>query len=349
MRVAYALAGMLLLGALLPAPASAVVPTAELNDLLWCVDQTSQTLRAIVHQWAGAVARTWDENYRNVKCKLHQRPPISISSDPTTTDPATLQAQYGIVRGTGTPSNPYVIENWEIAGSDVAHLYAAGVQQSTPSAPEYMTLYGAGIFFGNVQKHYLVNKVYVHGFNCALYEATSATPAPLQSNCRSFPQNGLAGILLDPSGGGSNIRIENSLVIDNTNGIKIRNWGGPWGFDGNIRIVNNDIHAEWIGVYADMCTWCAEERVDIIGNRIYGPQGPNTYGGGSPSTTHGIFMTGHVVVEEITGNRIKGQTVGAAFFGTRPYGHSNVVCAHGQNWYQTHDQGVGWWWDCWSP
>lgn len=346
MRVASMIAVTLLLSAVVPMHAGAVVPTAEVNDLLWCVDQSSQTLRGIVHQFAGAIAQTWDENYRSLKCKLHQRPGISITSDPTTTDPALLSAWYGIVRGTGTPSDPYVIENWEIAGSDTFQLYAAGSQQSTPSTPEQRLLYGSGIHFGNVQKYYLVNKVYVHGFNCALYEQTAGT---LYGSCGSNPQNSAAGITITPDAGGSNIRIENSLIIDNTNGIKIRNWGGPADFAGNIRIVNNDIHAEWIGVFADMCTWCTEQRVDVIGNRIYGPQGPNTFGGGSPSTTHGIFFTGHVVVEEITGNRIMGQTVGAAFFGTRPYGHSNVVCAHGQSWYQTHAQGVGWWWDCTSP
>lgn len=208
----------LILAASLPA-AEAVLPTREINDVLWCVDQTSRTVQDSVRTYAAWLAATYDANYRAIKCKLHQRPPIVIDGSQLGT---VYGPQVGIVRGTGTGSDPYVIENWEIAGSDSFTVYPASSNPTTtPTVPEYNLAYTRGILIKETTKHFVIKKVYVHGFGCA--------------SC--------SGITLDRA---PNVRIEDVVLLNNRVGI----WSGQILFGGP-SITGSTILGGSIGIHTD--------------------------------------------------------------------------------------------------
>jgi hypothetical protein len=151
--------------------AAAAPPFDEINDVLWCVDQTSQAARNVFQQYAASFIGTYDSNYRALKCKLHQHAPIVIDGDSidwqnAQGNPATLQALYGIVRGTGTAWDPYVIQNWEFPGSDQFRVYTSpGGYTPTPVVPEYDTTHNSAITIMDTDQHFVIDRVYAHGWS----------------------------------------------------------------------------------------------------------------------------------------------------------------------------------------
>jgi hypothetical protein len=228
---------------LVPPTGQAAPPFDEVNDIQWCVDQTSSLVQGAVDGYAGFVSDTYDANYRSVKCKLHQRPPITIDA---TFTPALGQA-VGITRGTGTASDPYVIENWEIAGSDKATVYpASGSPVTTPSADEWRLTHKYGIRIANTAAHFLISKVYVHGFN----------QCPTAMACSPVHNQAAIQVVKAP-----NVRIEGSVLTDNTVGVYFeRDWTQPMGA---WAVRNSIVRSNAIGLYAT-----GENSLAATGNEI---------------------------------------------------------------------------------
>jgi hypothetical protein len=201
----HTLALLALLGLLLPIPlGGAAPPWDEINDIRWCVDQTSQAVQGVVNQYATWLASTYDANYRAIKCKLHQRPPIVIDGRDPTRSP-TLGQAVGITSGSGTQSDPYVIENWEIAGSDYAKVcLPTGACWLTPTTDEWNLQSGVGIYIVDTSAYIVINKVYVHGF----YACKPLVTCP-------FGQG--TGIVVQFS---PNVAIQNTVYSDNAVNVR---------------------------------------------------------------------------------------------------------------------------------
>lgn len=255
-------------------------PWDEINDIQWCVDQASRTVQNTVRSYAAWLASTYDANYRALKCKLHQHAPIIVGGayDPD------LGNVVGVTGGSGTAGDPYIIENWEIAGSDSATVFPpVGGAVTTPKVDEWNGVAGAGITIFNTDDHFLIRKVYIHGFT------KCATVMIAQCSWWRVP----AGIRIDDA---PNVRIEDSLILDNTVGVSadlysdtprsywlvrgntIRaNLGGVYGQINGLIVEGNSIHvtgtqsAQITGPFGVMSyPWIYGSNA-IRWNSIYGP------------------------------------------------------------------------------
>lgn len=138
------------------------MPQCMVHDVLWCVDQASDVITDTLEDAPGEVGRTVSEQYRDIKCKLHTRPPLVIDGQPSVDQ----QVLYNI-EGSGSPGDPYVIQNFEVAGSQKATVYHPEGQESQ-EVVAWNEEYDVGIEIRDSNAHYVVKKVYVHGFDTGI-------------------------------------------------------------------------------------------------------------------------------------------------------------------------------------
>jgi hypothetical protein len=282
LRLASAAVAAVLAAGLAAAPAQAAPPFDEINDVQWCVDQTSSLVQGAVEDYAGFAADTYDANYRSIKCKLHQHPPIVINGrsldwQNAQGNPATLQALYGIVRGTGTAWDPYVIQNWEFPGSDKATVHtSASSSVDTPAVPEHDAAFDSGITIVNTDQHFVIDRVYAHGWSGAAIRVG---------------RDWLAG------GGYPTVTVQGSIIKDSAKGVEAFNDFYPQAGQPKVRVVDNDLLGVGIGVHAWGSYWVQPLQASVEGNLIQATQtGVVLAGRGGSVTSNAITSADRGIV-----------------------------------------------------
>ena len=208
---------------------------------------------------------------------------------------ANFTSANGVVSGTGTQTDPYILENWEIDGS--GYRYALYIGNTTAyfivrnnylrnasgvgSWPYY---YNTGLILYNVQNGIVENNRFA-GNSYVGTLLISTTASNITNN--NVTGNGFYGILLSSS---TDIEIKYNRVSSNTNGIYLY-------FSNNNVLSNNNATANAYGIYLNSSNNNYVTNNQVIGNTnsgiyLYTSNGNGVNFNTASSNNKGIYLRG---------------------------------------------------------
>lgn len=285
-RVLFIVAGMLSAGLVAVGPlASAQTPADEINGFISCTDKVSKDAKALVDAWGAEVGKTLTRNLWEIKCHLKERSPISIVGH---VEPAT-RAAFGIVAGTGTAGDPFVIRGWQILSTTTVTVYPSSQGEGItsppiplgavptslpiwPLGPEPNTEIRsrAGIRIAHSLQHFVVEDIRIDGFPVGLH-VLNASHVKVQN---SRMTNSNIGIAYDAVSWGL---VQGNVVQGGRYGIYVGQ------VSSRVTIVSNAVNTAYVGI------WVEGKAHAVRSNTGGATEWAVVWRGGSGTTSSNVF------------------------------------------------------------